>query len=175
MFTPNPAAHSLTQAPSHAACPSAFPVSVLLEHFSLCFALMWQSSPNFSPIQTTAVFCAASNRSTRGPQPNCGNRHCLNLTCVQICSLVWNLFFEINLPAISQNVPFDILKIQTLINPTNQHKAICVPEEHVVPYRLVCQIVELSNSPTHEGTHITVPSSAMEAQRGSRGTALFFL
>jgi hypothetical protein len=62
---------------------------------------MWQSSRNFNPVQTTAVLCSASNRSTIGPERNCGSRLRLDCTCVQICSLVWIVFFEGNLPAIS--------------------------------------------------------------------------
>ena len=40
------------------------------------------------------------------------------LHACNFCSLGWILFFEWNLSAISQNVPFDILKIQTLIKPS---------------------------------------------------------
>jgi hypothetical protein len=63
----------------------------LLGHFSLYFVLIWQPSP----VQTTAVLYAASNRSTRGPEQKCASRLCLNLTRVQICLFVC-LFVKVN-------------------------------------------------------------------------------
>lgn len=109
-FPPKPAAHSLTQTPSHAACSSAFPVPVPSGRLQPVFC------PHVTVQSHTNDSCTLC--STRRPERKCGSRLCLNLTCVQICSLRWILFFERNLPSISQNVPFDILKIQTLIKPS---------------------------------------------------------
>jgi len=165
---PIPASHSLTQAQSHAVSSGTLQ-PVFCPHVIVQSQFQSHTKQQLSFLQQATGAPEVLNR-------NAAADTVWILQACNFCSLVWilSLFSEWNRPAISHNVPFDILKIQTLIKPSQsaQSNPCAGRTRRAVPIDVS---VELSNSPTYEGTHITVPSPAMEAQRGSRGIALLFL